>query len=78
MNNIYTIGIRSLHMVLESNPHPNVGVCLPHKRCLSIWSQNHVEHNEDVVFTYGDCDIPCRIREKVSDAIYIYELILRL
>ena len=46
-------------MVLESNPHPNVSVCLPHKSCLFIWSQNYVGHNEDIVSTYGDCDIPC-------------------
>lgn len=37
---------------------PNMEVCLTLWECLSIWFYNLVEHNKDVVFTWGgDYDI---------------------
>ena len=74
------VGCGSLQMVSEPIPDPNVGVCL----ALSVWPYNPMGHNEDVMFAWGVFmmshigygrmfvyDVPHRIRENVSDAIYV-------
>ena len=61
----------SLQMVSKPIPDPGVGVCL----ALSVWPRNPMGHNEDVGSAWGGggcvCDVPHRIGENVSSAIYV-------